>query len=267
MLALEQSLSNDELFLAYPKPEQAAKIISSVIENYYSDVDKPVIFDKNRSWTNRLHYIPGYFNIEPKVLCPVRNIDEILTSFIMMHRRNPWDGNGKINFMDEMLIKNNIPLNDDNRCEFLASPNGILGQSYNGLKECLMQGKQSNLHFIEYDDLMNDPENTMRAIYDFLGEEYYSHDFSKIENLHKENDKEIYGLADMHDVRSELKKVSANPKEILSEKILQMCVNTEFWRDINKEVDYDQLDEANNSEEVDYSENFQEENNSKLIGE
>jgi sulfotransferase len=36
MLTLENSLSNDELFLAYPKPEQAGKIISSVIENYYS---------------------------------------------------------------------------------------------------------------------------------------------------------------------------------------------------------------------------------------
>lgn len=260
MLALEQSLSQDELFLAYPKPEQAARIISSVLGLYYSDIDKPVIFDKNRSWTNRLHYIPGYFNIEPKVLCPVRNIDEILTSFITMHRRNPWDRNGKINFMDEMLIKSNIPLNDDNRCEFLAGINGILGQSYNGLKECLAQGKQSNLHFIEYDDLMNEPEKTMRAIYDFLGEEYYSHDFSKIENIHKEKDKEVYGLGDMHDVRSELKKVSADPKEILSERIIEMCKNTEFWRDIHTEVDYDNLDNNDTND-------FQEElSNSKLIG-
>jgi len=39
MLALESSLSNDELYLAYPKPDQARKIISSVIDNYYSDVD------------------------------------------------------------------------------------------------------------------------------------------------------------------------------------------------------------------------------------
>ena len=49
MLTLENAIANDELFLAYPKPEQAGKIISNVIENYYSDVDKPVIIDKNRS--------------------------------------------------------------------------------------------------------------------------------------------------------------------------------------------------------------------------
>ena len=82
MLTLENAISNDELFLAFPKAEQAGKIISSVIENYYSDVDKPVIIDKNRSWVNRVHYIPGYFGVEAKILCPVRNVDEILTSFI-----------------------------------------------------------------------------------------------------------------------------------------------------------------------------------------
>ena len=103
MIALEQSLSQDELYLAFPKQEQAAKIIGSVIDNYYSDVDKPVIFDKNRSWVNRLHYIPGYFGVEPKVLCPVRNIDEILASFISMQRRNTYTQDGaKINFIDEM---------------------------------------------------------------------------------------------------------------------------------------------------------------------
>jgi sulfotransferase len=63
MLLLEQQLSSDELFLAYPKPQQAARIIASTLENYYLDVEKPVIIDKNRSWVNRVHYIPGYFNI------------------------------------------------------------------------------------------------------------------------------------------------------------------------------------------------------------
>jgi sulfotransferase len=237
MLTLENSLSSDELFLAYPKPEQAGKIISSVIENYYSDVDKPVIIDKNRSWVNRLHYIPGYFGIEPKILCPVRNLDEILTSFISMHRRNPFDANGKINFMDEMLIKNNIPLNDENRCEFLSGPGGIIGQSYNGIRQALMQGGVKQIHFIEYDDLINNSEETMRKIYEFLGEEYFEHDFSKIENIHKERDAEVYGLADMHDVRNTLSKVSADPKEILPESILEKCEGAEFWRNLAEAAD------------------------------
>jgi len=246
MLALENAISNDELFLAFPKAEQAGKIISSVIENYYSDVDKPVIIDKNRSWVNRMHYIPGYFGVEAKILCPVRNMDEILTSFITMHRRNPFEINGKVNFIDEMLIKNNIPLNDENRCQLLSGPNGIVGQSYGGIQQVMMDGKQKQLHFIEYEDLMNEPKETMRKIYEFLDEEYFEHDFSKIENIHKENDAAVYGLSDMHDVRNNLEKISKDPKEILPKSILEKCQGTEFWRNVNEDYTEEVEDSTSN---------------------
>lgn len=234
MLMLENSLSNDELFLAHPKPVQAAKIISSVIDNYYSDVDKKVIIDKNRSWVNRLHYIPGYFGVEPKVLCPVRNIDEILASFIALQRRTTITEAGKLNFIDEMLVKNNILLTDDNRCEFLASPNGILGQSYFALRQALVEGKQKNLHFIEYDDLLNSPQETMNKIYEFLGLDSYNHDFSNIKNIHKELDAEVYGVNDMHDVRQKLERADIDPQQVLSQKVLDSCKDSEFWRNLEE---------------------------------
>ena len=252
MIALEQSLANDELYLAYPKQPQAAKIISSVLENWYGDVDKPVIFDKNRSWVNRLHYIPGYFGIEPKVLYPVRNIDEILTSFISMHRRNPYTGQGRLPYPDEMMVKNNIPLSDDNRCETLCSPAGILGASYNGLKQVYSEGRQKQVHIIEYDDLVNNPEETMRKIYDFLGEEYFEHNFEKIENIHRERDLEVYGLADMHEVKPTLTKTSLKPEDVLSPNILEKCRGAEFWRMAN--VDFDASVEG--AEETKFLEDF-----------
>jgi sulfotransferase len=267
IIALEQSLSNDELYLAYPKPAQGAKIISSVLENWYSDVDKPVIFDKNRSWVNRLHYIPGYFGIQPKVLYPVRDISEILASFISMYHRNPYKGEGRIPFLDEMLIKGNIPLSDDNRCEALCNPMGIVGASYNGLKQVYTEGKESQLHIIEYTDLISNPEETMKKIYDFLGEEYYQHNFENIENIHKEKDQEVYGLADMHDVRNTLSKVSVKPEDILSENILQKCKDAEFWRNVKPLTDVD----LENLEEANYLDNFSNppsnaSNNETLIG-
>lgn len=248
MLALETSLSNDELFLSHPKPEQAKKIISSVLFNFYDDRPEPVIFDKNRSWTIRLEYIPGYFDIEPKVICPVRDTAEILTSFISMIRRNPTLVNGKINFIDEMLIKNNIPLTDDNRCEYLASPAGILGQSVEGLKKALMSGYDKSLHLVEYQDLINNPKETIEKIYDFLGEELYEHTFDNIENKVTVNDSKIYGLSDMHEVRSEIKSTSLDPNEVLSENILEKCKNTEFWRMVENLEDNDDIYEDEDEE-------------------
>lgn len=246
MITLENSLSNDELFLGYPKPQQAKEIISSVLSGYYSDRQEPVIFDKNRSWTVRMEYIPGYFDIPAKVLCPVRDTAEILTSFISMLRRNPYEVDGKINFIDEMLVKSNIPLTDDNRCEFLASPAGILGQSVEGLRKALMEGNDNSIHLIEYQDLMNNPKETMEKIYEFLGEEPFEHIFDKIENINRENDGKIYGFADMHEVRPELKSISPSPEEILSPEILEKCKDTEFWRVLEsteEDLDEEDLDE------------------------
>ena len=62
MLALEQSLSQDELFLAYPKVDFGKNLIASVLPQYYSDTDKHVIFEKNRSWVNRMEYLSVRFS-------------------------------------------------------------------------------------------------------------------------------------------------------------------------------------------------------------
>jgi len=182
----------------------------------------------------------------------VRDISEILASFISMYRRNPYSGQGRIPFLDEMLIKSNIPLSDDNRCEVLCSPGGILGASYNGIKQVFAEGKEKQIHLIEYDDLINNPEETMKKIYDFLGEEYYKHDFTNIENIHRENDEVVYGLKDMHDVRKILSKVSVDPTTILSENILAKCRGSEFWRNVN--TDYEPFPET--AEETKYLDDF-----------
>jgi sulfotransferase len=260
MIALENQFSNDELFLGYPKPEQAKEIIASVLPQYYGDRQEPVIFDKNRSWTVRMNYIPGYFDIQPKVICPVRDTAEILTSFISMIKRNPYEVNGRINFIDEMLIKSNIPLTDDNRCEFIASPNGILGQSVEGLRKALMEGYDNSIHLVEYRDLVNNPKETVEKIYEFLGEELFEHDFNKLDNINRENDAQIYGFADMHDVRPTLESVSKNPEDILSPEILEKCKDTEFWRIVNSD-----FEDTTEEEVPEISEDGQEDD-TQLIG-
>lgn len=234
MLALEQSLNQDELFLAYPKIDFGKNLIASVIEHYYADTDKPVIFEKNRSWVNRMDYIRGYFGIEnPKILFPVRDVAEILTSFISMIRRNPHIVNERLNFIDQSLVQQGIPLNDFNRCRAIAGP-GILGQSFDGLKKALAEGYRNNIHFVEYRDLVNKPKETMQKIYNFLGEPYYNHDFKNLKNIHQENDAQIYGFEDMHAVRSVVKSTAEKPEDVLPQEVLESIKDAEFWRELEE---------------------------------
>lgn len=231
MYAVENHLANDELFHGYPKPEQAKNIISSIIHQFYGDVQEPVVIDKNRAWTARVPYIEGYIGQQAKIICPVRSVDEILTSMIMMIRRNPYqEGQGRINFIDEQLVKLNIPLSDDNRCEYIAGPQGILGQSLNAIVEGFKRGFGDRIHFVEYKDLVNNTEETLNKLYDFLGEEPYEHTFDNLENQNREQDLRTYGLADMHQVHSKLKSTSSSPSEVLSSSVLKKCREMDIWR-------------------------------------
>jgi sulfotransferase len=231
MYSVEEHLKNDELFHGYPKPQQANQIISSIPYQFYSDIEKPVVIDKNRAWTARVPYIEGYIGQKAKILVPVRDIDEILTSMIMMIRRNPYrEGQGRINFIDEQLVKLNITLSDDNRCSYIAGPQGILGQSLNAMVEGVKQGFLDRMYFVEYKNLISNPQETLQGIYEFLEEEPFEHTFTSLENQSRERDIHTYGLKDMHEVRPELNATAPNPKEVLSQETLEKCKGMDIWR-------------------------------------
>ena len=234
MYTVENHLQNNELFHGYPKPKEANLIISNIIHQFYSDIQNPVVIDKNRAWPARVPYIEGYLQQKAKIICPVRDIEEILTSMIMLIRRNPYqEGQPRINFIDEQLVKLNISLSDDNRCEYIAGSQGILGQSLNAIIEGFKQGFGDRIHFVEYRDLINQPEDTLDSLYKFLGEEPFEHTFKDLKNKNIENDLNTYGLSDMHQVYSTLESTAPNPKDILSLNILKKCEGMDIWRQEN----------------------------------
>ena len=231
MFVIENHLMQDELYHGYPKPDQMNAMIGDVINYFYNDVDKPAVIDKNRAWVARVPYIEQYIKQPAKIICPVRDIEEILTSMITMIRRNPYkEGNPRINFIDEQLVKLNIPISDDNRCEYIAGPDGILGQSLNAILEGVNAGFGDRFHYVEYKDLVDKPQETLNEIYEFLGEEPFEHTFDNLQNSNRERDMETYGLEDMHEVRSELKSTAKDPKKVLSRYVLDKCQGMDFWR-------------------------------------
>jgi sulfotransferase len=216
MYTLEENFTTNELYTGYPKPDQVIELIGSVPHHFYSDVEEPIVFDKNRAWTARVPYIEQYIKQQAKI------------------HRNPFqEGQDRINFVDEYLVKTNQPINDYNRCMHLLNPNGIVYESLNAIKEGLEQNMRDKMHFIDYNDMVSNPEQVMEDIYDFLGEEHYEHMFSSLSNIHRENDLNTYGLGDMHEVHSKLEKTSSSPESVLPKEILDLYEQNkqslEFW--------------------------------------
>ena len=221
-----QYFLDSESYNAYPKPKAAYKIVSSIIDNYYYDIEKPIIIDHNRAWPGNIERIKTYINPNPKIICTVRDVLDILTSFITLVHKN----NHQVSYIDEFLLAKNKLISDDNRCDHLMSNEGIVAQSlYVLYKSLFICHDQSYLLLIDYEDIVNNPDNTMKKIYDFLEVDYYEHDFYHINQKITEDDTE-WGLKDMHKVRKELKKISKDPRDILSQFILNKYDNFEFWK-------------------------------------
>lgn len=225
MYHTEEYFKSSEQYLGYPKPQNAHKIIKSYLENYYYEREEEIIIDHCRAWPNNIERIKTYITPNPKIICPVRDVLEILTSFITMVHRN----SDQVSFIDKHLIEKGATVDDDNRCQYLMGDEGIVEQALWSLSQAFIKNDTRHLLIVEYNDIVNTPDETMRKIYDFLELDYYSHDFNNVENNHREIDDQWY-LKDMHYVRKEVKKTSKRPEDILSPFILNRYNKLEYWK-------------------------------------
>jgi len=225
MYYTDEYFLTSESFLAYPKPKAAHKMISSIIEKYYSDVEKPIVIEHNRAWPNNIERIKTYITPKPKIICTVRDVLEILTSFVTLIHKN----GDEVNFIDKELIKSGCTVDDHNRCLFLMSPNGIVDQALWALAQAFIRNDNKYLLLVDYNDLVNTPEKIMTQIYDFLEIDHYSHDFNNVENDHQEQD-QTWNLKDMHHVRKKVEKKSLRPEEVLPLDIINKYNKLEYWK-------------------------------------
>lgn len=232
---LERSILASEQFNAFPKPRVLPSVIFGVLNNYYSDIDKNIIIDKSREWSIQEHFQVLLRNLdyEPKIILPVRNILDILASFINLVNKNPNTPNfidREIEARQEFNFYRDV---NDIRCDHLMRPKGIIDNALYGIAFASLPENKQYFHFIEYEDLISNPQQTVDGIYNFLGIEKFNHDFSNIINTTPEDDK-IYGLPNLHHVRPTISKQGIKTEEVLSPYILNKYRGLEFWRDNGK---------------------------------
>ena len=222
LVNFDNSFNFNKTYHAFPKEDFRVRTISRIPDDWYSDVDKPIIIDKNHGWTGAISYAE-LFSGNIKIICTVRSILEILSSWILLNRKSP------NSFIDKELKSLNFALTDDYRCDLLMRENhGNVEQSLYALKKGLTEHPNC-LHLIEYDDLINNTENIINGIYRFLKLPTYKHKYDNIEHINLENDLS-HGMPEMHKVEPTISRSKNNPLDILSDRIIKKYSNLEFWR-------------------------------------
>ena len=233
MFNLERSILSSEQYQAYPKPQIIPNVIMGTLENYYLDRNEKIIIDKSREWAIQEHFRVLLRNMEkdPKIILTVRDITDILASFIYIINQNPQS----ISFIDqEIQVRQEFnfyrPVNDT-RCDHLMRPKGLIDNALYGIAFSMLEENKKYFHIVEYEDLLKNPKNVLEKIYNFLEIKSYNHNYNNIINISPEDDS-IYGLNGLHDIRPSISRREINKFEILSPYVLNKYSGLEFWRAI-----------------------------------
>ena len=227
----DKYFQESEMLLASPQPESCYNILSNIMDLFYEPIlkkeGKSKVIEFNRAIPNNIERFRTYIKEDVRIVCPVRSIPEILASFISLIHRN----SDKISFVDQYLIDKGIEVNDDNRCDYLMSDYGIVGQALFALAQSFRRNEQNVLKIVEYDDLVANTQQVMKEIYDFWGLENWEHSYENLENKYPENDLFQYNLEGMHTVGRTIKKTCKKPEEVLSMSIIEKYSGMEYWRE------------------------------------
>lgn len=213
--------------IANKYPVQLENISKAIINGCWEHIPQDIIIDKHRAHCRNLRAIEHIFGNPPKIIVTVRDIPSIIASFLkLIHKSNRLN---KPNFVDKVLYERGESLIDDNRAnllwnEYIQDPWDSFKTGFKFRPECLK--------LVDYDDLINNPNDVLTQVYDFLGLDYYQHDFDNIENQTQDDDLIAWGLDGLHTIQPKLQKYSGNPTEILGNDIVNKYnkMNLEFWK-------------------------------------
>jgi len=202
------------------------RVLRSILQAYFSHIDQPICIDKNRYWAEYLEMaavlVGGREHV--KVLVTVRDLRDVLASFESLYRKT--SALGQLPQEAGMPLKFKTALG---RVETFVDDTQPVGRAYNAIRDAVTRGWVDHMHFIDYENLTCNPNQTLTGIYQFLSIEPREHDFECVRQTTFEDDF-VYGLKDLHTIRPKVEPQQPQWPQIFDDAVFQ----SEVWRNVEK---------------------------------
>ena len=220
--AVLSELSDANEFSPFISNEQRGRILAGLFVSYYGDRIEDVVFDTGRIWCARLELLKALFP-QSKIIACVRNPPWIVDSIEQLIRRNVFQPSAIFDKVTRATVYS--------RAEALSAGDGIVGFAFNATKQAFYSDDPSNLMLLRFETLTADPARAMAAVYDFIGEPGFEHDFDNVRfdaAAAAEFDRSI-GTPGLHTVRPKVRPVSR--ASVLPPDLFARLENDAFWLD------------------------------------
>ena len=218
----------------FPDHQSIDNLIESVFDSYYKNWNAKYIIDRGPWGTpSNLELLQSYYKNDIKIIVTVRDIVEMLSSFIRL------DISHILNNQIKSEIDNGIRFNETYKsdielsCEILMSPTGQIEKYLFSLLNLIKEKNKKYLHLVEYNDLVLDTENSIKKIYNFLEIPFYKdHNFNKIEDFKVNNIKydDIDYVPNLHTLKNKISFPNYKIEDVLPKNVIKKYSDLEFWR-------------------------------------
>lgn len=165
--ALLGQMSARNEFSVFIDDTKRERILHGLFDNYYADCPADVIFDTSRAWCGWMPAVARLFPSTPK--SSLVDVSWVVDSIEKLVQRNVFSPSSIFNYSAGGTVYT--------RANAIVAADGLVGGPYDALKQARYGAQRDRLLLVQYDTLTTDPAKTLHAIYDFLGEPWFEHDF------------------------------------------------------------------------------------------
>jgi sulfotransferase len=218
-MALESAMSRRNDTAVFIDNTQRRNVLKGLFSSYYADIHREkLVFDTNRAWCSKLPALADLFPAA-RVICCVRHIGWIMDSIERLVRRNAFELSGIFGFEPGGTVYTRI--------DRLSSSGGLVGYALDALREAYFGEHATKLIVLEYQALARAPHDTMRLLYEMLGEPLFEHDFDNVDYQADDFDLAL-GTRGLHTVKRRVEWIDR--QTILPPGLFDRYINDMFWR-------------------------------------
>lgn len=173
--AMQKASSGSNEAAMFLSDQSRARLLRGIFDACYAPSDR-IVFDTNRVWPSKLPTLATLFP-QAKFICCVRRPAWIVDSIERLIRSNPLQLSGIFGFEPGGTVFS--------RVNALMAPGGLVGYAIDALREGYYSPLAAGrMWLVEYEALARHPRETLRALYDWLGIEWFQgHDFDHVDQI------------------------------------------------------------------------------------
>jgi len=164
-------LKKTDVFENFPDHRSLDNVLDKVFDNYYQHWPQRIIIDRGPVMlTGNLELMQKHFKHSFKCIVLLRDLMDVLASYMQWYTKNP------------DAFPNRYNLNtDEEKLKMIMNKDGAVAKDLEAIKNSY--NYQDMCHYVKYDDMVTNPEQEFRKIYEFMDEPYFNHRFNNLDQV------------------------------------------------------------------------------------